>query len=248
MSIRAIGSPEWLPASPTCGYSRVIREPENVISVSNWIEQHIADFFPLFFAALWLTVTSILSLVSGWFRLMMRFPDTAEAPLLRLRAQSGAMGPGVSLRGILTLSVCPSGLRVGMMRLFGPFCRNFFVPWKAITVGRKTSLFQPVAKLRFGHPAIGSLTIPAHVANRLADAATGLWPETGPFPQESHRDTLRRLLTQWALATSVAALFFTVAPLAFGPAGGGPPIVVAILFPAIVFGGVTIVRYVREKN
>ena len=204
--------------------------------------------FPLFFVALWLTVTTILALLSGWFRLMVRFPNQITEPLLRVRGQSGSMGLGVAMRGILTLTVCASGLRVGIMRVFGPFCRDFFVPWEAISITRKNLLLWPAAKLQFGSPGIGSLTIPAYVANRLARAAMGRWPEAGPFPEEKHRDTLRRLLTQWAGITCVAALFFTLAPLAVAPTGARPPIVVAILFPAIVFGVVIIVRYIHEKN
>lgn len=212
------------------------------------VEQHIAAVLPLLFASIWLTVSTILSLLSGWFRLMARFPNLTEAPLLRIRRQSGTMGRGVSLHGVLTLSVCPSGLRVGMMRLFGPFCRDFFVPWEVISVTRKKNLFRSAAKLRLGRPAIGSLTIPAHVANRLARAAIGLWPETGSFPKESHRDTRRRLVTEWALVAGAAALFFTLAPLVFASPGARPPIVVGILFPALFFGAVTIVRYFRERD
>jgi hypothetical protein len=216
--------------------------------LNSLIEQNFAVFFPLFFAALWLTVSTILAILSGWFRLMARFPNQIVEPLLRIRGQSGSMGLGVSMQGILTLSVCPSGLRVGIMRVFGPFCRDFFVPWEAISITRKNVLLLwPVAKLQFGSPSVGSLTIPAHVANRLARAAMGRWPEIGPLPEEKHRDTLRRLLTQWAVMTCAAALFFTLVPLAVGPTGARPPIVVAILFPAIFFGVVAIVRYVREK-
>jgi len=39
------------------------------------IEQNPAIFFPCFFVALWLTVTTILALLSGWFRLMEVYPD-----------------------------------------------------------------------------------------------------------------------------------------------------------------------------
>jgi hypothetical protein len=216
--------------------------------LNSQIQQNVAVFFPLFFVAVWLTVTTGLAVSSGWFQLVARFPNQTEEPLLRVRGQSGSMGRGVRMRGILTLSVCPSGLRVGIMRVFGPFCRDFFVPWEAISIVRKSVLVWPVAKLEFGSPAIGSLTIPAHVANKLARAAMGLWPEPGPFPEERRSDTLRRLLTQWALITCAAALFFTLVPLAVVPAGGGPPIVFAILFPAIFFGVVTVVRYVRERN
>jgi hypothetical protein len=212
------------------------------------IEQNFAGFFPLFFAALWLTVTTILAMLSGWFRLMARFPNQTEEPLLRIRWQSGSMGLGVSMRGILTLSVCPSGLRVGIMRVFGPFCRDFFVPWEALSISRKNVLPWQTARLQFGGPGIGSLTIRADLANRLARAAMGRWPEIGPFPEEKHRDTLRRLLIQWALTTSAAALFFTLVPLAVAPSGARPPIVVAILFPAVAVGVVAFVRYLRERN
>jgi hypothetical protein len=141
--------------------------------LNSLIEQNVAVFFPLFFVSLWLAVTTVLAVLSGWFRLMARFPNQTVEPLLRIRGQSGSMGLGVSMRGILALSVCPSGLRVGIMRVFGPFCRDFLVPWEAIRVTRKNVLFWPVAKLQFGYPAIGSLTIPARVANRLARAAMG---------------------------------------------------------------------------
>ena len=134
------------------------------------------------------------------------------------------------------------------MRILGPFCRNFFVPWEDICVVRKEILFWPVAKLRFGNPAAGSLTIPAHVANRLAAAALGRWPETGPFPDETQRDTFWRLLTKWALMTMAAALFFILVPLATAPAQARPPIAVAILFPAISVGLFSIVRYIWERS
>jgi hypothetical protein len=87
--------------------------------------------FPLLFAALWLSITAILALPSGWLRLMTRFPDQRAQPALRLSWQSGTMGAGVHIRGALILSVCSSGLRVGIMRLFGPFCRDFLCHGRA---------------------------------------------------------------------------------------------------------------------
>ncbi len=213
------------------------------------MEQNFAVIFPLFFAVVWLTVTTILAVLSGWFRLMARFPNEVdEQPLLRVRGQSGSMRLGVSMSGVLTLSICPSGLRVGILRVFGPFCRDFFVPWQAISITRKNVLLWRLAKLQFGIPSVGSLTIPAHVADRLARAAAERWPEPGPFPEEERRDTLWRLLTQWAAITCAAALFFTLVPLAVAPTGARPPFAVAILFPAIFFGVFMIVRYVRERN
>jgi hypothetical protein len=211
------------------------------------MEKNLGVFFPLFFAAVWFAVTTILGLTSGWFRLMEAYPDQTAAPILRLRGQSGTMGLGTGMNGILRLTVCSSGLRVGMMRLFGPFCRDFFVPWEHISVTRKTILFWPFARLQFGEPAAGTLRISGHVADRLARAAKKRWPEAGPFPGEKPGSLRRRLLREWALFTFVAALFFTLGPLIVAPKGPQPGLV-AILFPAIVFGVATIIKFFRERG
>jgi hypothetical protein len=205
-------------------------------------------FFPLYFAAVWFAVTTILAMTSGWFTLMETYPDQTAEPILRLRGQSGTMGSGVHMNGVLRLTVCSSGLRVGMMRLFGPLCRDFFVPWENIAVTRKMILFWPFAKLQFGNPPVGTLRISAYVADRLARAAKGRWPEPGPFPKQNPADAFKRLLIQWAGATSIAAIFFTIAPLVVAPRGAHPPILVAILFPAIVFGVAFIVKFFRERD
>lgn len=200
--------------------------------------------FVLLFVALWLAVDTVLSLLSGWFWLMIKFPDQPAEPILRVRGQSGSMGLGVACQGILTLSVCSSGLRVGIMRAFGPFCRNFFVPWESLTVTRTTFLFWPRAKLRFGKPVIGRLTISGGLANRLARATMGRWPEAGPFPKEQRRAVFRRLLIEWAALTCFAAFFFLFAQ----PRGDSLPISVAILFPAIVFGVAFLVEFITSKD
>jgi hypothetical protein len=210
-------------------------------------EQHFAIVFPFFFAALWLSVTTLLAVLSGWFQLMAAFPDRAEEPILKIRGQSGAMGLGVSFQSVLRLSVCRSGLRIGMMRVFGPFCRDFFVPWKAITVTRKHSFWGRYGKLEFGNPRVGSLTISAQLADRLRQAAGELWPEPRSLAEEERRGTPHPLLLQWAGATFLAALFFTLAPRLMIPGEEGPPLTVAILFPAIVFGVITLIRYLLQR-
>jgi hypothetical protein len=204
--------------------------------------------FPLLFVALWLAVTASLALSAGWYRLTTRFPDQKAEPVLRLSWQSGTMGAGVYMRGLLTLSVCSSGLRVGVMRLFGPFCRDFFVPWESIAVSRREGLLGPIAELKFGNPVIGSLTISGNVADRLAAAAAGGWPEIGPFLSETARHRVRRLLPLWALATCGATAAFIIVPMIVAPAPARPPIAIAILAPAIFFGLVCVVRVFRRND
>ena len=69
-------------------------------------------FFPVFFVFMWLSITTLLALFSGWFQLRRQFPITGDAPLLKLRMQSGMMG-WVNFSGILSFAACQSGLRIG---------------------------------------------------------------------------------------------------------------------------------------
>jgi hypothetical protein len=149
--------------------------------VSNsWIAVKLAFAIPIFFVALWLGVTSLLSVLSGWSALMQAFPDRDETPVLSLSGQSGSMGLGVNMRGVLTIAVCPSGLRIGMPRLLAPFSRDFLVPWDRLSVTRKRVLFMDAARLQFG--PVGTLTVSAALADKLARAAGKNWPEPAAIP------------------------------------------------------------------
>ncbi len=205
-------------------------------------------YFLIAFPLLWFAVTNILSFLSGWFGLMERYPDRDEISVVTLANQSGSLGL-VSMRGIMKLSVCPSGLRIGIMRIFGPFCRDFLVPWNEITVTRSDRVFWKVANLSFGQPSNGNLRVFAEVADRMARAAGSHWPEPGSFPQETRSQSFSRIAKQWVATTGLAAAFFIVAPRLVTPtAATRPPIVVSILFPAIVFGIGAIVQYFRRQR
>lgn len=127
--------------------------------------------FLLFFALLWLGITALLGLLSGWRRLEQAFPDRAEPALARLSCQTGAMGGGampVSYRNCLHLDVCATGLRCRLPRVMGPFQQAFLVPWDQIRVTRRSFLSLTRYELVFGTPAVGSLVIPAGAAERIA--------------------------------------------------------------------------------
>jgi hypothetical protein len=145
------------------------------------LDQTFPLYFPLFFVLLWFAVTALLGFISGWYFLMRRFPDRPEAPLRTFNNQSGSIGL-VGARSLLTLSVCPGGLRVGMMRIFGPFSKDFFVPWNEMSVIRKDRFFWKVTKISFGNPPVGSLTLMADLADRLAGVAGIPWPEPRALP------------------------------------------------------------------
>src|ERR1700682_651245 len=104
--------------------------------MDNLIIQDFPFFFPVFFVLMWLAITIILGFLSGWYSLMKKYPNQEDEPILQLKRQSGSMALGVSMSGILNLGVCPSGLRIGMMRIFGIFSREFFVAWEEIMAER----------------------------------------------------------------------------------------------------------------
>jgi hypothetical protein len=82
-----------------------------------------------------LAISAIVVRASGWLQLTKQFPDRDEQPLICLRGQVGWIGK-IGMGRTLTLSACPSGLRVGA----GLFFKNIFVPWQGIEVTRGTFL------------------------------------------------------------------------------------------------------------
>jgi hypothetical protein len=218
--------------------------------MDGFLDSH-PELIPLVVVVMWVVISSILGALSGWYALMERYPAREEKPLLTLKNQSGSMRI-VAMNGLLTLSVCPSGLRVGMtkilgVRLFGLFQRDFLVPWHEFSVLRKKGLFGRSARLDFGRPPLGNLTIEADVADRLARAAGKNWPEAGPLPLESTARIARELFLQWLLITAFVAAFFTFVPRLSGPKGH-VPLAVSILFPAVAVGIGTLVRFFQRTR
>ena len=127
----------------------------------------------LFFVALWLLITTVLGGLSGWSALARRFPDRTEAPRFELRGQSAAMGMGVQLRGILTFSACPSGLRVAIARVFAPFSKPFLVPWSEIEARPRGGMFVDMMRLGLGRPEAGAMTVTARTWQRLSSDGQG---------------------------------------------------------------------------
>lgn len=204
----------------------------------------VFDYFPIFFIGMWLAVTTLLGVFSNWFALQKTYPAPEREPLLTLRLQSGSMGM-VSMRGCLRLSAYPEGMGVGILRLLGPFEREFVVPWKDVHAEESRIFLSPAVKLRFGHPQIGSLKISDRSWQRLAatrgkDAEAGTVGVTTLQP----RPIARALVLEWLIGTSLAALFFYLAPRLQG-FPNALPLVVCIAFPAVVLGIGQVIRYLR---
>jgi hypothetical protein len=206
-----------------------------------------AAAFIAFFVLLWLLVSVILGFFSGWYSLMNAFPDRPyEEALAIFKGESGMVGP-VSMHGILKLSPCISGLRVGIMRLFGPFERDFLVPWNTIVVSRKRMLGWRYAELYFG--IYGRLRISDLLADRLWQTIPQSWPEKGVPEAVTSNRVFRYYFLQWLILTTIASAFFIMAPrIADRGSGNYPPLLVAILFPAIAIGLIFAFQYLIRRR
>ncbi len=116
---------------------------------------------------------TVWGFAAGWYRLARRFPDRREPALVHLRGLSGLIG-WVSVRDVLSLTACESGLRVAVWRTLCPWAKPFLVPWGEIQVelvGGRGSHPVDQVRLTFGAPAGGRLTIDPGVWKQVSAKA-----------------------------------------------------------------------------
>jgi hypothetical protein len=207
--------------------------------------------FPIFFAGIWLAVTIMIGAASGWYALARRYPDRDEPALVKIGFQSGVMGPmAMGMNGILVFGACRSGLRVAIWRVFGPFSKPFLVPWSEISVRPTQIFFHPYARLGFGRPEAGVLSIQRNAWDRLVRGASqaagsAVAEALPPIPQGRLASAY---LLQWLALTAFGAAFFFLAPRLLSPSAARPSLILCIALPATVFGVGTLIRYATQQR
>src|SRR6185295_8225064 len=97
--------------------------------------------FPLLFVGIWLLISTLLGMMSGWLSLQQWYPDDgSEEPLLTLRGQSGSVG-WVGFNNALRLKAYRSGFGLSIPRFFAPFMRPLLIPWGEVKVEETKSFF-----------------------------------------------------------------------------------------------------------
>ena len=128
--------------------------------------------FPLLFVGMWLFISTLLGLTTGWFNLQQWYPDDGgEEPLLTLHGQSGAMGWGANLNNCLRLRAYRSGFGIGIWRIVAPFQKPLLIPWGEMKATETRSWFVQMVRLDFGDSPSGSIRISVKSWERLAEAA-----------------------------------------------------------------------------
>jgi hypothetical protein len=192
----------------------------------------------------WIALIAFLATLSGWGRLTAMFPDRPEPSLLTLRGQQGMIGR-VTYRGALVLSACPSGMRVSMSKISGPFLKPFFVPWGSLSAAPVTKAFEVWAELRFDGYSDGRLYVGANSWERLRRMAPR--PDRLNATAVTDAEILRGLVTQGAIVIGFISLFF----FAVSALGRPKPDLIGMLLVYLIFcamlGGMLTLEFFRRR-
>jgi hypothetical protein len=134
----------------------------NANSDPEWLPFAIIGGFLIVFPLFWCGVVRLLSEVGGWQRLARRYVagDLAVTGE-RFRGVTGLVG-AVSYRSVLTLHFNADGFFIEVMPFFRIGHPRLFIPWSEIgeRIPSRT-LWWKGERLSIGHPAIGTITLPA---------------------------------------------------------------------------------------
>ena len=144
----------------------VLSNRQNQLPVPAWV-------FPVFFVGMWLMITFLVSLTSGWRKLAEVY--RADQPFFgtRLSWQSASFR-GTSYNNSLVLGVSNQGLHIVPMLLFRAFHPALFIPWSEI-VATPVTMWKMVnlVEIRFQRVPDIPVRIRATVAAQLSEASLG---------------------------------------------------------------------------
>jgi hypothetical protein len=142
--------------------------------------------FALFFVAVWLAVSFLLSYISGWafvaehYRSKRPFAGRYE----RIpSSQMGPLGPFGGARNALYVGVDSEALHLRMFFLFRVNCRDLSIPWRDITVTRGKSFFMNYMEFHFRQAPKIAVRIYGKAGEVIRTLAGSAWPsEMAPDP------------------------------------------------------------------
>lgn len=101
-------------------------------------------WFPFYFVGLWLFVTGLLTLTSGWRLLAAKYltrqPSTGRR-FYGVSASIGAVPFAVNYNNCLTVFVANGGFYIQPIFIFALFSPRLFIPWRDVQVEKTSYLF-----------------------------------------------------------------------------------------------------------
>ena len=124
----------------------------------------------LAFCLIWLGVIFLLSELSGWRSLAVRYSAGKVFSGQLFRLQSGQMR-WVGINRCLNIGANREGLHLSMLPVFAIFHAPLFVPWRDIAVTPKNKLIRKGIEFRLGRDPGVPLWLETRLAERLRESA-----------------------------------------------------------------------------
>ncbi len=150
--------------------------PDNV---QRFIDAHpagCAAICPVYFVALWLLISAIISFAGGWFALSNRYRTRDPFFGSEWGMQSGRMRWMTNYNNVLTVGASPEGLYLAVMFLFRFMHPPLLIPWSDITVRRTDGWVFKYITFTMGRELAIPLRVRAKLAERLRSEAGNRWP------------------------------------------------------------------------
>ncbi|HPE58972.1 MAG TPA: hypothetical protein PLB10_01435 [Thiolinea sp.] len=133
------------------------------------MEKFLPILFAISFPIVWVSVSLLLSRLSGWTKLTSHYADNSDKPGKTCYMRSGSVGK-VPYRSCLILRTCETGLRLSVLFPFRIGHPPLFIPWDQFHgLSRKRVLFATVLKTSVGMPVIANVTLPIWVHDHLPE-------------------------------------------------------------------------------
>lgn len=131
--------------------------------------------FTTFFLVLWMSISLLMSRVSGWAKLAKHYAASSDEQGKTYYMCSGYIG-SVRYKSCLTLCACKNGLRLSMLFLFRMGHPPLFIPWDQFhNVSEKRMLFARLLNASIGRPTLVKVTLPIWVREYLPDESNPDW-------------------------------------------------------------------------
>jgi hypothetical protein len=124
----------------------------------------ILIIFPIFFTALWVGITLIMSFVGGWGRVGKQYAATEAPPAGRVLKHVTGMFGVARYKHVLTVITTDTGLYIENRKVFRPGHPPLFIPFTAIFNARKQTLFfWEFIAFEIGDPPLAGVRLPSKV-------------------------------------------------------------------------------------
>lgn len=120
--------------------------------------------FPIFFTALWVSVTLLMSFIGGWGKVGKQYPATGGPPQGRALKHVTGMFGMARYKYVLTIITTDTGLYIENRKVFRPGHPPLFIPFSAIFNARKQTLFfWEFIAFEVGDPPLAGVRLPSKV-------------------------------------------------------------------------------------